>query len=96
MVTGDIVEVKGGDRIPADIRIVSSFGFKVGRGYLQNTTQKVKGSILSGTYVFEMFDIEYTSGRQLFSDWRVGTATSFPGMHERESAGNEEYRLLLH
>lgn len=27
---GDVVEVKGGDRIPADLRIISSHGCKVG------------------------------------------------------------------
>lgn len=29
IVVGDLVEVKGGDRIPADIRIVSAHGMKV-------------------------------------------------------------------
>lgn len=29
VVAGDLVEVKGGDRIPADLRIVSSHGCKV-------------------------------------------------------------------
>ena len=29
LVVGDIVEVKGGDRIPADIRILKAHGFKV-------------------------------------------------------------------
>ena len=32
VVVGDLVEVKGGDRIPADIRLISSEGCKV-RGY---------------------------------------------------------------
>lgn len=27
---GDLVEVKGGDRIPADVRIISAHGCKVG------------------------------------------------------------------
>lgn len=30
VVAGDLVEVKGGDRIPADLRIISSHGCKVG------------------------------------------------------------------
>ena len=29
LVVGDIVNVKSGDRIPADIRIIKSSGFKV-------------------------------------------------------------------
>ena len=32
VVVGDLVEVKGGDRVPADMRIISSHGCKVGRG----------------------------------------------------------------
>lgn len=31
VVGGDLVEVKGGDRIPADLRIISSHGCKVHR-----------------------------------------------------------------
>lgn len=30
VVVGDLVEVKGGDRVPADMRIISSHGCKVG------------------------------------------------------------------
>lgn len=29
VVAGDLIEVKGGDRIPADIRVVSAHGCKV-------------------------------------------------------------------
>lgn len=29
LVVGDVVEVKGGDRVPADLRIIYAMGFKV-------------------------------------------------------------------
>lgn len=35
LVVGDIVDVKFGDRIPADIRIVASAGFKVSLTYVR-------------------------------------------------------------
>jgi len=31
VVLGDVVEVKGGDRIPADLRIIQAHGFKVSK-----------------------------------------------------------------
>ena len=34
LVLGDIVSVKFGDRLPADIRIITSAGFKVSRAVL--------------------------------------------------------------
>lgn len=30
LVLGDLVEIKGGDRVPADLRVISSSGCKVG------------------------------------------------------------------
>ncbi len=32
VVQGDLVEIKGGDRIPADLRVISASGCKVGEG----------------------------------------------------------------
>lgn len=29
LVVGDVIEVKFGDRVPADIRVISAHGFKV-------------------------------------------------------------------
>ena len=29
LVVGDVIEVKFGDRVPADVRVVSAHGFKV-------------------------------------------------------------------
>lgn len=34
VVAGDIVEVKGGDRVPADMRVIQAQGFKVDRSPL--------------------------------------------------------------
>lgn len=31
VVVGDLVEIKGGDRVPADLRIISAHGCKVGQ-----------------------------------------------------------------
>ncbi|CAJ0942356.1 unnamed protein product, partial [Mesorhabditis belari] len=39
IVIGDIVEVKGGDRVPADIRVISSFGFKVDNSSLTGESE---------------------------------------------------------
>lgn len=44
VVVGDLVEVKGGDRIPADLRLISSQGCKVrGRGKLREGPSTVLG-----------------------------------------------------
>ena len=34
LVVGDIIDVKAGDRLPADIRLIKSSGFKVNNNYL--------------------------------------------------------------
>uniref|UniRef100_A0A1W7RAY1 Sodium/potassium-transporting ATPase subunit alpha n=1 Tax=Hadrurus spadix TaxID=141984 RepID=A0A1W7RAY1_9SCOR len=39
VVAGDIVEVKGGDRIPADIRVISAHGFKVDNSSLTGESE---------------------------------------------------------
>ncbi|KAL3120582.1 hypothetical protein niasHT_007874 [Heterodera trifolii] len=39
LVAGDVVEVKGGDRVPADIRIVSGHGFKVDNSSLTGESE---------------------------------------------------------
>ncbi|XP_067129299.1 sodium/potassium-transporting ATPase subunit alpha-like isoform X2 [Centruroides vittatus] len=39
VVLGDVVEVKGGDRIPADIRVISSQGFKVDNSSLTGESE---------------------------------------------------------
>lgn len=39
LVVGDIVEVKGGDRIPADIRIITAIGFKVDNSSLTGESE---------------------------------------------------------
>ena len=45
VVAGDLVEVKGGDRIPADLRIISSHGCKVRYWHrCANTNQREKNN----------------------------------------------------
>lgn len=39
LVVGDIVEIKFGDRVPADIRVISAQGLKVGR-FLQRINKR--------------------------------------------------------
>jgi sodium/potassium-transporting ATPase subunit alpha len=39
LVVGDVVEVKGGDRIPADIRIISAYGLKVDNSSLTGESE---------------------------------------------------------
>ncbi|CAI4223314.1 unnamed protein product [Auanema sp. JU1783] len=39
LVVGDIVEVKGGDRVPADLRVISAFGFKVDNSSLTGESE---------------------------------------------------------
>uniref|UniRef100_A0AC35UH77 Sodium/potassium-transporting ATPase subunit alpha n=1 Tax=Rhabditophanes sp. KR3021 TaxID=114890 RepID=A0AC35UH77_9BILA len=39
LVVGDVVEVQGGDRIPADIRIIEAFGFKVDNSSLTGESE---------------------------------------------------------
>lgn len=39
VVVGDLIEVKGGDRIPADIRVISASGFKVDNSSLTGESE---------------------------------------------------------
>ncbi|CAJ0581989.1 unnamed protein product, partial [Mesorhabditis spiculigera] len=39
IVVGDVVEVKGGDRVPADIRVIQAFGFKVDNSSLTGESE---------------------------------------------------------
>lgn len=45
LVVGDIVEVKGGDRVPADIRIISAVGFKVDNASLTGESEPQSRSV---------------------------------------------------
>lgn len=46
VVQGDLVEIKGGDRIPADLRIISSSGCKVERHDKERYEEKRLGSTI--------------------------------------------------
>lgn len=42
LVVGDLVEVKGGDRVPADIRVVKCAAFKVDNSCLTGESNQVR------------------------------------------------------
>jgi len=42
LTVGDIVEVKSGDRIPADIRIIEARGFKVDNSSLTGESERMR------------------------------------------------------
>ena len=51
VVVGDIIFIKGGDRVPADIRVIEARGFKVKSGSISansnlESVMKSKGKIL--------------------------------------------------
>lgn len=71
VVVGDLVEVKGGDRIPADLRIISAHGCKV---------DEIPTCILSVFFIwlniFVFFGSKSNhcvslSGGQLLTYWRI-------------------------
>lgn len=68
VVVGDLVEVKGGDRIPADLRIISAHGCKVPEifslHYLGGLTQRSWLSLIFNSWIILLL-----SGGQLLSDW---------------------------
>lgn len=50
LVAGDVVEVKFGDRVPADIRILSAHGFKVSTSCLTRTASYIGYLHVQDTY----------------------------------------------
>ena len=67
LVVGDVVEVRFGDRIPADLRVLKSSGFKVTWAHL------VKSSLHLLTYLYDIVSAERGLHTSLGS-----TATSTP------------------
>ena len=80
LVLGDVIEVKFGDRIPADIRVTESKGFKV------------DNSSLTGESEPQRFDQRKQSKYLIIISLLIQSRS---GLHSRESAGDQELRLLL-
>lgn len=87
IVIGDVIEVKGGDRVPADIRILKSHGCKVGAFFLRLL-------FLKNQAIINPFRI--VSGGQQLVDGRIGAADPFSGADARQPAGDAQFGLLLH
>ncbi len=86
IVIGDVIEVKGGDRVPADIRILKSHGCKVGRAFFLGLL-----FLKNQAKFFRLF-----SGGQQLADGRIGAADPLSGADARQPAGDAQFGLLLH
>ena len=74
VVVGDLVEVKGGDRVPADLRIISSHGCKV-RGLRQSIWLSLKTNCIGGPVVAQPLITQLVSMRM-----RVGSLALLNGL----------------
>lgn len=61
LVLGDLVEVKGGDRIPADLRIVDSKGLKVDNSSLTGESEPQSRSLESHANPLESKNVAFFS-----------------------------------
>ncbi|PAV76068.1 hypothetical protein WR25_14373 [Diploscapter pachys] len=62
LVVGDIIEVRGGDRIPADIRITSACGFKDDNSSLTGESEpQLRSPICTNELPFETKNIAFFS-----------------------------------
>lgn len=66
VVVGDLVEVKGGDRIPADLRIISANGCKVGSAGSPGLRRSAQGS---PACVHTALLLVSRTGGQLLTHW---------------------------
>jgi hypothetical protein len=80
LVLGDIVEVKFGDRIPADIRIIEAVTFKV------STIFVIEGLLYR----------LYVSGRQFIAHWRIRATVAKRRLYTRKPVRNEKFVFLLY
>ena len=55
VVVGDVIFVKGGDRVPADLRVVEARGFKV----MSNNSTKLPKTSVSGVIVLLKMPTKY-------------------------------------
>ena len=64
LVLGDVIEVKFGDRIPADIRVVESKGFKVDNSSLTGESEPQVGN-LPGIIILEIQCLNYRAAARI-------------------------------
>ena len=85
---GDIVEIKFGDRVPADLRVIEARGFKVKHNTVQflvfiaTLRLPLMRQIILLCLNYNLKD-DLSLGGQFFTHWGIRATDEEPGIHKR-------------